>query len=319
MVGSGGRDLAKGYAMTLATALDEFERLRPRLFGIAYRMTGAAGEAEDVVQDAWVRWQKTDRETVRNPEAFLVTVVTRLSINAVTSARATRETYIGPWLPEPVSTVGDPALGADRAEALEMAVVLLLERLDPRERAAYVLREAFDYPYRAIGELLETSEANARQLARRAREHVGRERHSSVDPEQRARIMTAFVAAAQAGDLAALEAVLTADVVSISDGGGVVSAARVPLQGRDKVARFFLGALTKFAVGSYPLLVECNGGPAVLTVRDGEPDTLLAFEVTEGGISTLMFVRNPGKLTRLRSLIPPAEPASGGQDRAAHE
>ncbi|ORM27790.1 RNA polymerase sigma factor SigJ [Williamsia sp. 1135] len=312
--------------MSQATALNEFERLRPRLFGIAYRMTGAAGEAEDLVQDAWLRWQGTDHDVVRNAEAFLVTTVTRLSINAVTSARATRETYIGPWLPEPVSTVDDPALGAVRAEALEMAVVLLLERLDPRERAAYILREAFDYPYREIARLLETNEANARQLARRAREHVGRERHTSVDPDERARVMTAFVAAAQAGDLAALEAALTADVVSISDGGGIVSAARVPIFGRDKVARFVLGAVTKFAVGSYPLLVECNGGPAVLTVRDGKPDTLLSFEFSapgtqrsgarEGsaGISRLMFVRNPGKLTQLEALIPPVDPTSDGDD-----
>lgn len=286
------------------TALAEFEKARSRLFGIAYRMMGTATEAEDVLQDAWLRWQGTDHDAVRNPEAFLSTTVTRLSLNALTSARATRETYIGPWLPEPVSTAEDPALGADRAEALEMAVVVLLERLDPPERAAYVLREAFDYPYREIGALLETSEANARQLARRARDHIGRERESVVDPAERSRIMTAFVAAAEVGDLTALESVLTDDVVSVSDGGGVITAARVPLVGRGKVARFVLGAVTKFAVGSHPIVVEVNGAPAVLTVRDGAPDTLLAFDFGPGGISRLMFVRNPEKLEHLRSLIP---------------
>lgn len=293
--------------MAQTTALAEFEKVRPRLFGIAYRMMGTATEAEDILQDAWLRWQGTDRGVVRNPEAFLSTTVTRLSLNALTSARATRETYIGPWLPEPVSTADDPALGADRAEALEMAVVMLLERLEPRERAAYVLREAFDYPYREIGELLETSEANARQLARRAREHIGRERAAVVDPAERSRIMTAFVAAAEAGDLAALEAALTGEVVAVSDGGGVISAARVPVVGRAKVARFVLGALTKFAVGTFPMLVDVNGSPAVLIVRDGTPDSLVSFDYGPGGISRLMFVRNPGKLGRMQSLIPAAD------------
>lgn len=287
------------------TALAAFEKVRPRLFGVAYRMMGSVTEADDVLQDAWLRWQGTDRDAVRNPEAFLTTVVTRLSLNALTSARATRETYVGSWLPEPVSTGDDPALGADRAEALELAVMMLLERLDPAERAAYVLREAFAYPYRQIAEVLAVNEAAARQLAHRARGHIGRERATVIDPAERERIMTAFAAAATRGDLAALESVLTQDVVSISDGGGVVSAARMPVVGRAKVARFVLGALAKFAAGSHPVMVQVNGSPAVLTVRDGEPDTLLAFEVGPDGISRLLFVRNPHKLTQLRSLTLP--------------
>ena len=287
------------------TALAAFEKVRPRLFGVAYRMMGSVTEADDVLQDAWLRWQGTDRDAVRNPEAFLTTVVTRLSLNALTSARATRETYVGSWLPEPVSTGDDPALGADRAEALELAVVMLLERLDPAERAAYVLREAFAYPYRQIAAVLAVNEAAARQLAHRARGHIGRERATVIDPAERERIMTAFAAAATRGDLAALESVLTQDVVSISDGGGVVSAARMPVVGRAKVARFVLGALAKFAAGSHPVMVQVNGSPAVLTVRDGEPDTLLAFEVGPDGISRLLFVRNPHKLTQLRSLTLP--------------
>ncbi|MGO2740539.1 MAG: sigma-70 family RNA polymerase sigma factor, partial [Cellulosimicrobium funkei] len=154
-------------------ALDAFLSVRSRLFGIAYRMLGSATEAEDVVQEAWVRWQGTDRSVVRNPAAFLTTTVTRLAINAATSARARRETYVGPWLPEPVDTSDDPALGAERAEALEIATLVLLERLAPVERAVYVLREAFDYPYRRVAEILGLTEANARQLARRARERLG--------------------------------------------------------------------------------------------------------------------------------------------------
>jgi RNA polymerase sigma-70 factor, ECF subfamily len=287
------------------TALAAFEEVRPRLFGVAYRMMGSVTEADDVLQDAWLRWQGTDRAAVDNPEAFLTTTVTRLSINALTSARATRETYIGSWLPEPVSTAEDPALGADRAEALELAVVMLLERLEPAERAAYVLREAFDYPYREIGEVLSVTEANARQLAHRARGHIGRRRAAAVDPAERNRILTAFVGAATSGDLAALESVLTEDVVSISDGGGFVSAARVPVVGRNRVARFVAGTVARFGPGSHPVLVEVNGRPSVLTIRDSDPDTLLSFEVGPDGIKRLLFVRNPHKLERLRTLIRP--------------
>src|ERR1700712_4925459 len=153
------------------TALTTFTALRPRLFGIAYRMLGSVGEAEDIVQETWIRWQGTDRSGGREASAFLATTATRLAITLAQSARARHETYVGPWLPEPVDTSADPALGAERAEALELAVVLLLERLSPAERAAYVLHEAFGYPFRQIAEMLETSEANARQLGARARRH----------------------------------------------------------------------------------------------------------------------------------------------------
>src|SRR5689334_12460690 len=149
-----------------------FDQVRPRLFGIAYRMLGSVADAEDVVQDTWLRFNRTDPETIRNTSAFLATTTTRLAINVATSARARRELYVGPWLPEPVSTAKDPLLGAEESEALDLAVLLLLERLPARERAAYILREAFDYPFRQIAEILDTSEPNARQLAKRAREHL---------------------------------------------------------------------------------------------------------------------------------------------------
>lgn len=288
--------------MVQEAGLAEFEQVRPRLFGIAYRMMGTASDADDVVQDTWLRWSRTDRSAVRDPGAFLATTATRLAINALTSARATRETYVGPWLPEPVSTAEDPALGAERAEALEMAVMRLLERLAPKERAAYVLREAFDYPYRDIAELLDTSEANARQLVRRARDHIAVEKAVPADPDQQAQILGAFLIAAQSGDLAALESVLTAQVTAVSDGGGVVSAARVPIIGRAMVARFILGTLEKFAAGAYSTLVEVNGSPAVLTIRDGRPDTVLSFDIAADGINTLLFVRNPDKLHAVATL-----------------
>ena len=224
--------------MTDTQSLETFQAVRPRLFGIAYRMLGTATEADDVVQDAWVRWQGTDHSAVREPAAFLATIVTRLAINALDSARARREVYVGPWLPEPVATEGDPTLGAERAEAMSLAVLLLLERLTPAERAAFVLHEAFDYPYRQIAEVLEIGEANARQLASRARAHLDRERTAEVTPAEQQRLLAAFIAAAQDGDLEALEAVLADDVVALSDGGGVVLAARKPVTGPERVAQF---------------------------------------------------------------------------------
>src|SRR3954463_743209 len=189
-------------------SLAEFIKMRPRLFGIAYRMLGSAAEAEDIVQDVWLRWQVTDRSVVSDSPTFLATTATRLAINFAQSARSRHETYVGPWLPEPVDTSTDPQLGAERGEALEFAVLLLLEKLSPTERAAYVLREAFDYPYWQIAEILQTKEDNARQLARRARKHIGATRRRAVDPAEQKRLLEAFVSAAQAGDLSTLEKLL---------------------------------------------------------------------------------------------------------------
>ena len=276
-------------------ALDDFQTHRGRLFGIAYRMLGSATEAEDVLQDAWLRWQQVT-DDVRDSAAYLATIVTRLCLTALDSARARRETYIGPWLPEPVATEGDPLLGAERAEALSLAVLLLLERLTPAERAAYVLREAFDYPFTAIALVLETSEANARQLATRARQHIDRERGATVSAEQRDRLLAGITAAAQSGDLAALEGLLVADVVSLSDGGGVVSAARKPVVGRSNVGRLVIGLLDKYNEGTTWSLVEVNGEPTILVVRDGLPLVVWQFDVGPVGVRTMFAVLNPEKL-----------------------
>jgi len=156
----------------LDDAAAAFLSARPRLFGIAYRVLGSAAEAEDIVQDTWIRWQSADRSEVIEPAAFLATITTRLALNVAQSARSRRETYIGPWLPEPVDTASDPYLGAERSEALSLAVLLLLEKLSPAERAAYVLREAFDYPYSTIAHILQSTEVNVRQIVSRARRHV---------------------------------------------------------------------------------------------------------------------------------------------------
>ena len=188
--------------------LPEFVKVRRRLFAIVYGILGSAAEAEDIVQDVWLRWQFTDRSAIVDATAYLATSTTRLAINAAQSARSRRETCIGPCLPEPVDTSPDPYLGAERSEALEFAVLLLLEKLSPKERAAYVLREAFDYPYRQIAEILQLEEANTRQLVARARHHIAAGRRAPVSSVEQRRLLEAFVAAAENGDLAALEGFL---------------------------------------------------------------------------------------------------------------
>src|SRR5712664_1444011 len=266
-----------------------FESVRPRLFGIAYRMLGSAAEAEDIVQDAWLRWQGTDRTAVVDPPAFLATTTTRLAITFAQSARSRRETYIGPWLPEPVDTSGDPRLGAERAEALEFAVLLLLEKLAPTERAAYVLREAFDYPYDEIGEILKVSEANARQLVTRARKHIAEGRRRRVDAVEQRRLLDTFIAAAQKGELAPLEALFASDVVSYSDGGGLVRAAGKPITGRERVARFISAVATHFWRGVTVSVVEANGQGCALISRDGAVVALVTVGASEEGIDQIMW------------------------------
>ncbi|MEU4094266.1 RNA polymerase sigma-70 factor [Streptomyces sp. NPDC026673] len=284
-------------------SLDEaaavFTALRPRLFGIAYRMLGSAAEAEDVVQDVWLRWQATDRDAVQNPSAFLTTATTRLAINVTQSARVRREAYVGPWLPEPVDTRADPSVGAERGEAVELAVLLMLERLTPTERAAYVLREAFDYPYREIASVLDLGEANARQLVSRARKRIAEGRREQVGTTEHRRLLEAFVAAARTGDMAGLEKLFASDVVSYADSGGVVRrAARVPVVGGSRVAKVVSAFTPRFWPGTEVAWVEANGLPAALVTRDGTPVALVAIGASAEGIDQLMWVMNPAKLTR---------------------
>src|SRR5882762_1033642 len=238
--------------------LSAFAGVRPRLFGIAYRMLGSASEAEDVVQDVWLRWQSTNRKVVENPPAFLATTTTRLCINLAQSAHTRHETYVGTWLPEPVDTSSDPGLGAERSEALKLAVLLLLEKLSPTERAAYVLREAFDYSYDQIASILQMEEANVRQLVSRARKHIADGRRKSVSSNEQRRLLEAFIGAAQKGDMAGLEGLFAEDVVSYSDGGGIVRAARFPVSGRERVAKFIATA-SHFWKGVTLAWVETNG------------------------------------------------------------
>lgn len=206
-------------AALLDDALSSFVSVRPRLFGIAYRILASGAEAEDIVQDVWLQWQTTDRSVILDAPAFLATMTIRLAINLTQSARSRHETYTGSWLPEPVDTSDDPHVGAERGEALEFAVLLLLEKLSPTERAAYVLREAFDYSYQRIADVLKFTEVNIRQLVSRARKHITDGRRARVSADEQRRLLVAFIDAAQKGDTAALEELFAADI-SYSDGDG---------------------------------------------------------------------------------------------------
>ncbi len=291
------------HAVPLASCpdggLSAFLCARPRLFGIAYRMLGSAAEAEDIVQDVWVRWQTTDRSAVRNPLAFLVTATTRLAINVLQSARARRETYVGPWLPEPVDTSVDPGLGAERGEALNLAVLLLLEKLSPTERAAYVLREAFNYPHREIADVLRVEEANARQLVTRAREHVSSGRRAPVSAAEQRRLLNAFIAAARTGDLGGLESLFASDVVSTSDGGGFVRAARLPVIGRERVAKFISAVAGHFWNGVTVACIEANGQLCALIQRQGSVVALVTVDGSAQGIQQIMWIMRPSKLAAI--------------------
>jgi len=287
----------------LDDALDVFQSVRPRLFGIAYRMLGSASEAEDIVQDAWIRWQGTDRSVVQDPPAFLATTTTRLAINALQSARARRETYIGPWLPEPVDTSGDPTLGAERAEALGFAVLVMLEKLTPTERAAYVLREAFAYSYAQISAIVQLSEAAARQLVSRARKHLAGERRREVSPSEQRRLLTAFVSAAQTGELDELERLFAEDVVSYSDGGGVVRASKFPVRGRVTVAKFVRAFHERFWDGVVVTQADVNGQPSAILSKDGTTFAVLSVVASGQGIDQVLWMMNPHKLGAVASRV----------------
>lgn len=284
----------------LTEAARHFQTLRPRLFGIAYRVIGTIGDAEDVVQDVWLKWQDYDRSKVEHPEAFLVTTTTRAAINVLNSARVRREAYVGPWLPEPIDTSANPELEAEHAESLSFALMVLMETLSPAERGAYVLREAFGYDYGLIAEVLSSTEMACRKLVSRAREHLTQGRRRTVAIPHHRRLLHAFVKAARSGDVRELEKLLAADVVSYSDGGDTVHAARIAVVGRERVARF-VGAFSRwFWAGATVREITVNGEPAIAVVVGGEPVTLLTACASRDGLARLFWVLSPEKLEHIR-------------------
>ncbi len=282
--------------------LDAFAVRRSRLLGIAYGMLGELGEAEDIVQEAWLRWDAADRTKVRNPEAFLVTVTTRLAVDRLRSAQRRRETYVGPWLPEPLisdanGSADDPERIAIEAERLDLALLGALERLNPVERAVLILRDAFDLDYVEIADVVERSPANVRQIAARARTHAGdQSRRRPVSADEQERLATAFMAAALAGDLEAIRTALATDAILYTDGGGVVSAARKPIYGADKIARFLVGVQRKpaFVPDIEYAMVRVNGDFGVRMVSPTAGFLgIVALQVEDDEIVAVRIFSNP--------------------------
>ncbi|MGW8741832.1 RNA polymerase sigma-70 factor [Streptomyces sp. WAC 04229] len=294
--------------MTTETVTDVFEAHRPVLLGVAYRMLGRLADAEDVVQEAWLRWSAADRSTVREPRGYLVRVTTRLAIDRLRQIRSRGETYVGPWLPEPYvtdfgDTVPDTAERAVLADSVSLAVLVVLESLSPLERAVFVLREAFGYPYAEIAAMLERGEAAVRQLAGRARRHVDERRpRYDVDPAQRRDLTERFLAAAAGGDLAGLMELLAPDVRLVGDSGGKSKAPLRVLESSEKVARFLQGAARKSVPDFSYRFLEINGGPALLALSGGKPDSVFQIEVADGRIQSVYIIRNPDKLLSLADL-----------------
>lgn len=294
-----------------------FERLRPRLLGMAYRMIGARSDSEDIVQEAYLRWHDTDRALVRDPAAFLLKVVARLALDQLKSARARRENYVGPWLPEPITDTSSFASGGagELADELSLAFLLALERLSPLERAAFLLHDIFAFDFGEIAELIEREPAACRQLASRAREHVRDARpRFSLSPEASAKLTSLFLEAARTGDVHALASVLAEEAILHSDGGGKRRAALAPIRGADKIARFFAGISPKHrALAGYAAIpTTINGSPGViLQAPDGALQTL-SIEFAGDRIGAIYIVLNPEKLTRLEAL--PGSAAIGGPE-----
>ncbi|MEU5881442.1 RNA polymerase sigma-70 factor [Spirillospora sp. NPDC047279] len=280
---------------------DPYLEHRRLLFATAYRMLGSVTDAEDVLQDAWLTWSTADRDTIRHPKAYLVRTVTNLSLNRLTSARATRETYVGPWLPEPLLTSPDIAMEAELAETVSTAMLVVLETLTPVERAVFLLREVFGYSHAEIAETLERPEPTVRQIAHRAREHVqARRPRFDADQAQRRQITAQFMEACAGGDLNAVLELLAPDVTAWSDGGGKVTASRRPLHGTDSVARWIVGFLAKPELAGLTMEpAVINGELGVLAVMNGQTVGALSFDLAGGRIQNMRFQVNPDKLTGL--------------------
>ena len=288
--------------------LAAFDEHRGLLFSIAYRMLGSRADAEDMLQETFLRWQQASETAIRDPRAFLVTVITRLCINQLQSARARREQYFGQWLPEPLftqSAVESPAISRMDG-SLSIAFLMLLERLTPVERAVFLLREVFDYEYTEVAAMLGRSEANCRQILKRAKQHVTEDRpRFDTSPQEHQRLLQQFLEATGQGDIQGLLALLSKDVVLYTDGGGKATAVPNPVCGADRVARFFFRAPQKFMPKDVVRrFVEINGQPGIAAYHRGRVFGVLSIDVSEGRIRNIYIVRNPDKLERLPNLPP---------------
>ncbi|WP_410569354.1 RNA polymerase sigma-70 factor [Amycolatopsis sp. cmx-4-61] len=284
---------------------EAFVAHRNLLFTVAYEMLGSAADAEDVLQETWLRWAEVDLAEVRDERAYLVRITTRLSLNRLRTMQRRKEAYVGPWLPEPLLTTPDVAEDVELAESVSMALMLVLETLAPTERAVFVLREVFEVGYDEIAEAVGKSPAAVRQIAHRARRHVAARRpREAVSARETRAVLESFQRALEGQHLQGLLDLLAPDVVLLSDGGGVKQAALRPVTGADKVTRFIIGGIGKTALAVTGAPVTVNGNPALALHVDGAFDGIMAVRVEGGRISGLYFVRNPEKLTRVTAETP---------------
>jgi len=281
-------------------ATDAFVTHRNLLFTVAYEMLGSAADAEDVLQEAWLRWDQVDTVQVRDPRSYLVRIVTRQALNRLRTMKRRREAYVGPWLPEPLLTSPDVADDAELAESVSMALMVLLETLSPTERAVFVLREVFDVGYDEIAAAIGKSPAAVRQIAHRARHHVDARRPREVVSASETRaVLESFQGALETGNLESLLDVLAPDVVMVGDGGGVRQAALRPITGAERVTRVVTNGLGKVPGRLTTVPTNVNGNPALALYLDGELDGVMAIRIEGSRVSGLYYVRNPEKLSRL--------------------
>jgi RNA polymerase sigma-70 factor (ECF subfamily) len=278
-----------------------FDEMRPQLFSLAYRMLGTRADAEDIVQEAFLRWQSADQEEVRNTRSYLNSIVARLSLDALKSARRKREAYVGTWLPEPIEAAPTPAAQAEFADSLSVAFLHVLESLSPAERVAFLMREIFGEDYKEVAGVLETSEANCRQLVTRARQQIQSKRpRFQVDPDHHRAVLREFLTACANEDKTALVGLLREDAVLYADGGGKRQAALNPIYGADRISRFFLGVRAKWPLALRAVPVTVGGTPSVLLYSGDEIDSLVNLDLDEEGrILGVYIIRNPDKLMPL--------------------
>ena len=287
--------------MSSPGTVDPFVAHRRLLFTVAYELLGSAADAEDVLQESWLRWADVDRETVRDERAYLVRIVTRQAVNHLRSVSRRREDYVGEWLPEPLLTSPDVAEDVELAESVSIAMLTVLETLAPTERAVFVLREVFDVPYDEIAEAVDKSPASVRQIAHRARDHVAARRpRRQVARSEHERVLERLGRAVETGDIQALMDVLAPDVVSVADGGGRVrGAARRPVVGADRLARYLVRGLAKYAGRMTISPIAVNGQPGLRVEIDGRIAAALTVAVEDGRVSRIYSIANPDKLARL--------------------
>ncbi|MCF2532873.1 RNA polymerase sigma-70 factor [Yinghuangia soli] len=286
-------------------ATETFVAHRNLLFTVAYEMLGSAADAEDVLQETWLRWVKVDLAQIHDRRAYLVRIATRQALNRLRTLSRSKESYVGPWLPEPLLTAPDVAEDIELAESVSMAMMLVLETLSPTERAVFVLREAFDVDYDEIAAAVDKTPAAVRQIAHRARKHVDARRpRQTVSQRESQAVLESFRSAVDGGDLQGLLDMLAPDVVLLSDGGGIKQAAVRPILGADKVARFIIGGTAKYAKEIVTEITMVNGSPALVMHLDGDRDGIMAARIEDGRISGLYYVRNPEKLSRIDEANP---------------